>query len=525
MDIVDSIVDPADVSLAGLANGGLFNAYGDGDRPFDASGDVARTEDDARTVGDEFSTDVYADLMRTVSLLSREEEESLGQAVFDSRVAMSRALSKVPAASAVLVARFGEVERGERPRTDVFFAPFQKQAEIHANNASLVEADSSTAGADAGDKPSTAMRAVWRQRGHELAARLAEWQSARSQARSKLAVKRLSKAFLALEPGFVVLREALEKCQDLDRQIAAVEQKHGMFHADLQRVQQSVISASGISAQDELIAAHKQIRAIETTAGADLTTLRACTRAATTAHAEYRRARARMVSANLKLAHYLAYRVAGNGVAVEDLVQESMIGLMRAVDRFDYRLGYKFSTYAFHWIRQTTMLAIAESSRTVRVTPHMHDRIRRLRKLSGVLEQRFGRIPTPTELIEASGLTEAQVGVARDASRVATSLDAPLSNLEDSNLHGLIEDPLQIDPSDAIDGAQRARLVAELLDTLPPREAFILRLRHGIGVRAPHTLEDIGARLGITRERTRQLEALAMAKLRRRLSADQSKAD
>lgn len=175
MDIVDSIVDPADVSLAGLANGGLFNAYGDGDRPFDASGDVARTEDDARTVGDEFSTDVYADLMRTVSLLSREEEESLGQAVFDSRVAMSRALSKVPAASAVLVARFGEVERGKRPRTDVFFAPFQKQAETHANNASLVEADSSTAGADAGDKPSTAMRAVWRQRGHELAARLAEW--------------------------------------------------------------------------------------------------------------------------------------------------------------------------------------------------------------------------------------------------------------------------------------------------------------------------------------------------------------
>lgn len=521
MDIADSIFDPAGDELVDSGADALPDSAVDGDGAFAVDSGEA-IEDPVRTPGDEHSTDVYADLMRSVPLLSREEEEALGKTVFDSRVAMSRALAKVPAACAVLATRFREVERGERPRTDVFFAPFQKSLATGDDGPSPAENEPPDAGADAAEQVPGAMRAVWRKRGAALAKRLDEWRGACDPVQATQAMERLSASFLALEPGFVVLREALEKCQALDRRVAAIESKQGMFHADLLDADSSQCAERQSSDDKEILHTRKQLRAVEKEAGVDLTTLRGCVRDAASAHAEYRGARARMVSANLKLAHYLAYRVAGNGVDVEDLVQEAMIGLMRAVDRFDYRLGFKFSTYAFHWIRQTTMLAIAESSRTVRVTPHMHDRIRRLRKLSGTLEQRFGRIPTPEELIDASGLSPAQVGLARDAARVPASLDAPLSNLEESNLHALIEDLSQTDPSYAANDAQRARLVEKMLDTLPPREAFILRLRHGIGVGAPHTLEDIGARLGITRERTRQLEALAMTKLRQQLSPDKT---
>ena len=505
MDIVTPTLDTTSEDLPRASEDPLRDPASNGGD--DVGGDALGVEPwvnrDSESEGG--PTDVYADVMREVPLLKPEEEEKLGKTIHSSRQRMVRALSNIPAASTIVARRFEEVERGERPRTDVFFAPVQTgTTETNQETDTAVGKGSS--------------RWSWRVNGRALLQRIDAWQSRRA---DKSAARKLAQAFRRLEPGFVVLREALEHCESLDRRVSSIEKLHDAFYADLIAGQRDSTQAMQTESVDGRDNARDELQRIEQEAGTDLTNLRACCRAASSAYADYRRARARMVNANLRLAHYLAYRLGGNGVPVEDLVQEAMIGLMRAVDRFDYRRGYKFSTYAYHWIRQTTTLAIAEASRTVRIAPHMHDRMRRLRKLAAELEQRFGRGATAGELVEASELSPAQVRHAISAARTPASLDAPLSGAEESSLHTLIRDPGQTDPSELSEQARVSDRVARLLDGLPPRESFILRLRHGIGVREPHTLEEIGARLGITRERTRQLEALALRKLREQISRDE----
>ncbi len=221
-----------------------------------------------------------------------------------------------------------------------------------------------------------------------------------------------------------------------------------------------------------------------------------------------------MINANLRLAYFMAHRVKGNGLAFEDLVQEAMIGLMRAVDKFDYRKGYKFSTYAVQWIRQTTTRSIAESSRTIRVAAHAHDDIVRLKRIARELEQRLGRDPSTQELADASGFSEAKIEHYSSVARAPMSLDYPAPDVEDSPLSAIIVDPAGQDPGVATHDERLAQSVDALLDTLPAREAFIMRLRFGIGGTQAHTLEEVGRMLGITRERTRQLEARAFEQLR-----------
>lgn len=524
MDIVDSSFDSAEETLDEPSGDTLLDPGFSGEQHNETGGGAlfaGSAEDTRESLVETTSTDVYADVMRDVPLLSPEEEEQLGKVIHDSRLKMTRALSLIPAASVALAKTFAEVEQGERPRTDLFFTPVQ--AALTSSGSKTDTANENLSGArrkNASAKRRGATRWTWRDTGRALISRIDNWRTRRGGAEASDAANRLAIAFCKLEPGFVALREALDACQALDKKVSAIEAFHGCFHADLlsgSRDRPYAESRFGTAA-GERASARTQLRRIELEAGTDLISLRACCRAASEAYIEYRSARTKMVNANLRLAHYLAYRLVGNGVAVEDLVQEAIIGLMRAVDRFDYRRGYKFSTYAYHWIRQTTALAIAEASRTVRVAPHMHDRMRRLRKLAGELEQRFGRDATAEELVESSELTPTQVKAAIEASRVPASLDAPLSTVEDSTLHVVISDPDQADPSDLSNESQISEGLARLLDTLPPRESFILRLRNGIGVREAHTLEDIGARLGITRERTRQLESQALAKLREQLS-------
>ena len=481
----------------------------EGNHPYDAFADnmdddaqaTARPENDVETHG-------YDRVMRTVALLTREEEEALGKTIRDSRLSMTHTLSKVPAASTVLITRIAEIERGERLLTDVFFAP------LESGDTCGIQLDD---GAE--DAARATSRLVWRETGAALNRRYEEWRTANGETRRRDAEIRLALAFRRLEPGFFVLREALEACEALDARVSTIEAAHGMFHADLLVPHYEPEGQSTVETEhNNLKRAREELRRLKAEAGVDLTTLRACCRTATATYGAYRRARLRMVTANLRLAHLLAHKLAGNGVAVEDLVQEAIFGLMRAVDKFDHRLGYKFSTYASQWIRQATNRAIADGSRTVRVAAHMHDKLVSLRKIGRQLEQRLGREATPVELAEESGLTPARVRQALEASRVPKSLDAPVPGLEDSTLYAYLDDPAPVDPSDASNDARLTERIARLLDTLPPRDAFILRMRHGIGVREARTLEDIGAMLGITRERARQIEGRAVAKLRQRLN-------
>ncbi|MEM7255298.1 MAG: RNA polymerase sigma factor RpoD/SigA, partial [Pseudomonadota bacterium] len=215
----------------------------------------------------------------------------------------------------------------------------------------------------------------------------------------------------------------------------------------------------------------------------------------------YLAARRRLVESNLRLVFHFATRLIGRGLSYEDLVQEGILGLMRAADKYDHRLRYRFSTYASNWIQQALHRALANTSRQIRVPSDVHDFIVRLNKTSRKLAQTWGREPTPEELAEHLEVDPHRVRQALRANHSSISLEAPVNDSESMDLKSLIVDNDQQSAELSQGQAEVQREVAALLDELPPREAKILRLRYGIGIARPMTLEQIGRSLGITRER------------------------
>ncbi len=225
-------------------------------------------------------------------------------------------------------------------------------------------------------------------------------------------------------------------------------------------------------------------------------------------------ARAHLIKANSRLVISIAKRYIGQGVPFLDLIQEGNLGLMRAVDKFDYKRGYKFSTYATWWIRQAITRAIADQGRTIRVPVHMSDRIRRLYGISRELEQKLGREPTPKELAEALGISPQKVRWMLRISRRPLSLEKPVGEDGDSELGAFIEDEDAPAPTDVASHQLLRQELERALATIDPREARILRLRFGLIDGRAHTLEELGQKFGLTRERIRQIEGEALRRLR-----------
>jgi len=258
----------------------------------------------------------------------------------------------------------------------------------------------------------------------------------------------------------------------------------------------------------------RNIKRIETEAEMSSRELRRVVKSIKIGEIQAKFAKSELIEANLRLVVSIAKKYTNRGLQFLDLIQEGNIGLMKAVDKFEYQRGYKFSTYATWWIRQAITRAIADQARTIRIPVHMIETINKLIRTSRYLVQEYGREPTPEEIAEKMEIPLEKVRKVLKIAKEPISLETPIGEEEDSHLGDFIEDKGVVSPSDVVINVNLAEQTRKILATLTPREEKVLRMRFGIGEKSDHTLEEVGQNFDVTRERIRQIEAKALRRLR-----------
>jgi len=274
------------------------------------------------------------------------------------------------------------------------------------------------------------------------------------------------------------------------------------------------------SERDLLLRLQRRIMAAEEKSGLTVSEIKEINRRMSMGEARARRAKKEMVEANLRLVISIAKKYTNRGLQFLDLIQEGNIGLMKAVDKFEYRRGYKFSTYATWWIRQAITRSIADQARTIRIPVHMIETINKLNRISRQMLQEMGREPTPEELGERMDMPEDKVRKVLKIAKEPISMETPIGDDEDSHLGDFIEDVTISSPIDSATGQGLQEATTEVLAGLTAREAKVLRMRFGIDMNTDHTLEEVGKQFDVTRERIRQIEAKALRKLRHPTRSD-----
>ena len=272
--------------------------------------------------------------------------------------------------------------------------------------------------------------------------------------------------------------------------------------------------------KEDILRLQRRIGVVEHETGLSTTEIKEINRRMSMGEARARRAKKDMVEANLRLVISIAKKYTNRGLQFLDLIQEGNIGLMKAVDKFEYRRGYKFSTYATWWIRQAITRSIADQARTIRIPVHMIETINKLNRISRQMLQEMGREPTPEELGERMDMPEDKVRKVLKIAKEPISMETPIGDDEDSHLGDFIEDVAISSPVDAATDEGLTEATREVLGGLTAREAKVLRMRFGIDMNTDHTLEEVGKQFDVTRERIRQIEAKALRKLRHPTRSD-----
>ena len=414
---------------------------------------------------------LYLKEIGKVHLLTAQQEVSLGRRIEAGQIQLRRALAGIPVATTQLLALVDRIRHGEVGLDEVIVLPEggePKPDEI---------------------KPLLAVFTRIRRLEREIG-RLQE--SLRDKRRGKTTRANYHKW---IAQNRAAIQTAVEK---LPLKPALVDRLVGDVRRQAKRIAE--------------LRTPKEIRALESEIGLGKKSLQAALHEIEGHDRIVRQAKRELMEANLRLVVSVAKRYLGSELTLLDLVQEGNIGLMKAVDRFQYRRGFKFSTYATWWIRQAITRAIADHSRTIRIPVHMVETLNRISRVNRALVNEMGREPTPEELAKKTGVPARKVRLILESSRKPLSLETPIG--EDSELGDFLEDKSTESPNDTLISQDLTNQVERALGMLSPKEKEILRLRFGIGEEGEHTLEEVGKRFSVTRERIRQIETKALRKLR-----------
>lgn len=574
----DSIVDPEQIEdIISMINDMGINVHEeapDADSLLLSEGDVADDDDTEEAVAVLASVDsefgrttdpvrMYMREMGSVELLTREGEIQIAKRIEDGLNQVLFALANYPQSIANLLIEFDKVENGEIKLTDVvqkFISPDDDSAESTSEDAKPDEKntendkdndledvldddededdDDNSDPVESGPDPEEARERIAKLRDlYETARASLEHHDSEQYAQLrhntasyfmefKLAPRVINDLTSYLRTTVELIREQEKILLNLCVRKAGMPRKTFVETFSSQETNLNWLDArlADPKAQkyadqlalltDQIHHAQKKLKTIEEKAHLPIHEIKEINRRMSIGEAKARRAKKEMIEANLRLVISIAKKYTNRGLQFLDLIQEGNIGLMKAVDKFEYRRGYKFSTYATWWIRQAITRSIADQARTIRIPVHMIETINKLNRISRQMIQEMGREPTPEELAERMEMPEDKVRKVLKISKEPISMETPIGDDEDSHLGDFIEDANVQSPTDSATYSSLSETTREILSTLTPREAKVLRMRFGIDMNTDHTLEEVGKQFDVTRERIRQIEAKALRKLR-----------
>ncbi len=488
---------------------------------------------------------MYMREMGTVELLTREGEIVIAKRIEEGIRELMAALAYYPGAVKTVLDDYALVAKEERRLSDILVGyldpadhvPSAAQiAEAAANDDSEEETETGPDPVEA-KKRFTALKRQYNRVEKAIAAKGRNDQTAIAE------MEKLGELFKffkftpkTFEPLNESARSSLNQVREQEREIMAIAVRDcGMPRKDfIQSFQGHEADVKWVTRlarkkdygpkltarKEDIQRAQRRILQIEEQAGLSVSEIKEINRRMSMGEARARRAKKEMVEANLRLVISIAKKYTNRGLQFLDLIQEGNIGLMKAVDKFEYRRGYKFSTYATWWIRQAITRSIADQARTIRIPVHMIETINKLNRISRQMLQEMGREPTPEELGERMDMPEDKVRKVLKIAKEPISMETPIGDDEDSHLGDFIEDHTIHSPIESATGQGLQEATKDVLGGLTAREAKVLRMRFGIDMNTDHTLEEVGKQFDVTRERIRQIEAKALRKLRHPTRSD-----